>query len=508
MLPAFLRNKKAIVTVPGPVQKSLAYCYLAHLRKQNLKRRLKDYNIEYNLRKLYNIEYPVTPRHLNFIRYDLHQILNIYTIDDEAGHERRCIYFNNPRASERTPNVLFYKGRFYLIRNFNKFAGGNIKSRRRRYYCERCLAPLTTLDKWHAHQPACKQQVTFALRVDGKSPIEAESLPEECEPGDVAQTKDLKGKGMMSASEMTFGKFVPNFDDRSENEDDVPEAPAIEDDVPDSPAIEEDTVSSTQMEEDNGHVTVLEDKDEQANDEVRVKKMEEGNDRGNKADDKDPGRKMEEQEKQVAIEEHNIVTQTTATEIWHDSTTMHDDMEIWHDAITMGPDANTMQFDKEAWEDTDTMRSDKDTYEDANTVQASMETCQDAHHILANVEGKGYARAPLLTKEPFATAEATLKGRRQPKANVKARIPSNHEPLSTPLDKHARLRNLLALKLKHKEERSKKAEEANIHEGPPTMESMPTHCEWSRIEAPRKEAMATDAVSRGEDELEDGEIVD
>ena len=450
MLPAFLRKKKAIVTVPGPMQKSLAYCYLAHQRKQNLKRRLKDYNIEYNLRKLYNIEYPVTTRHLNFIRYDLHQTLNIYTIDDEAGHERRCIYFNNPRAGERTPNVLFYKGRFYLIRNFNKFAGGNIKSRRRRYYCERCLAPLTTLDKWHAHQPACEHQVVFALRIDGKTPVEVESLPEECEPADVALTKDLKGKGMMSAIELAFGKFVPNFDDRCENEDDMEE----------SGAIEEDIVPPTKMEEDDGPGTLRKEEDEHTaaneNAYARSKKMEDDNDRDEKTDDAndrcrkmgehdkqasisskseslsnmqdkhvrlqillalqqkrkearnqkademptqegrsktegddDTGRKMEEHEQQVTNNEHDSkVQKEPRTELWPEVAGMQVNTEFRHDA-------SKMEHHKIPSKDVDTMQSDK-------------ETLQDVASIHADMEGDGNYQFTCIKKEPMESVKDKL----------------------------------------------------------------------------------------------------
>ena len=415
MLPSFLRNKKTIVRVPGAIQKSLAHCYIMHHLKKQQQRRVSEYDKKYQEKKLYKIEYPVKMRHVNFIRYDLHQVMNIYTIDDENGHERRCIYFLNERASDRALNVLFYKGRFYLIRNFNRFACGNRKSRRRRYYCERCLLSFTNSGQCCQHQINCKHELLFALRFDGSTPIAADSLPEECEPAELARTKDLQGTESISAIDLAFGKFVPNFDDRNENDDDIAE----------SRANEEYIVPPTKMEEDDGRGTLRKEeaKHTAANEDeyTRSKKMQDDDGRGEKTNDgNDRGRKMGEHDMQLRNKQHDSTSpQRMATELW----------------------------------------------QDANTMQSGMETSQDAGPIHADMEGKGHASYPILKNEQMTETNDTAKSRHQPKVNVEASSPSKNESLSTMQDKHVRLQILLALQQKRKEARNQNADELNTQEG-------------------------------------------
>ena len=87
--------------------------------------------------------------------------LYIYTIDDEEGKIKRCIFFGT-EGNEVTVNILYHEGRYYYIRNFARFMSGTKPDRRRVYYCKHCLSCYKKESTQVEHQLDCAFHCNFS----------------------------------------------------------------------------------------------------------------------------------------------------------------------------------------------------------------------------------------------------------------------------------------------------------------------------------------------------------
>ena len=174
MLPKFITNKKAVFNPPCSNELSLPYC-VATEQKRLLYYRAKRY---YELRAstFGNVNYPVSISDVDKLKLKSKTKINIYTIDDKNGYNRRCIYYSNHKENEQCKYVLYYNGRFYQITRFPAFLRGPGKQSRAAYYCDRCLLRFSNEDIWCEHRSSCNSSLVFGI-YDEMGKLKETSLP-------------------------------------------------------------------------------------------------------------------------------------------------------------------------------------------------------------------------------------------------------------------------------------------------------------------------------------------
>ena len=179
MLPPYLSRRKCVFNVPAPHQLSFHYALAAGMHHDSLRRGQLQYLDTILLKHWADIEYPI---HINdLIRLtngtlndkSTPMIFNIYTIDDEDGMKKRCIYFGNEDDKD-CMSILYHEGRFYFITNFARFMSGKMAHRGRCFYCQRCLMRFSCDSKRKAHQRFCDY-----ITIYSSYPIDATTIRDQ-----------------------------------------------------------------------------------------------------------------------------------------------------------------------------------------------------------------------------------------------------------------------------------------------------------------------------------------
>ena len=179
MLPPYLTRRKGVFNVPAPDQLSFHYALAAAMHDGNRRRGQLQYLDIILLKNWVQIEYPIqindlirlTNGTLNSKSTPL--VFNLYTIDDDGGMKKRCIYFGN-EDDKACISILYHEGRFYFITNFARFMSGKMAHRGRCFYCQRCLLRFSCDSKRKAHQRFCDY-----ITIYSSFPIDAKTIRDQ-----------------------------------------------------------------------------------------------------------------------------------------------------------------------------------------------------------------------------------------------------------------------------------------------------------------------------------------
>ena len=166
MLPPFILRRKGVLNVPAPNHLSFHYCLAASQHKKKLHRGQLEYLQIIRDNGWDSIDYPIQLKQLtqlaNGTLNGKRLSMNIYTIDDDEGKIKRCIFYGfDPLGS--TINLVYHQGRYYYISNFGRFMGTMNSNRHRSFFCRQCLRAFRFDGDRISHEAYCEEDIVFSI---------------------------------------------------------------------------------------------------------------------------------------------------------------------------------------------------------------------------------------------------------------------------------------------------------------------------------------------------------
>lgn len=157
-LPIFLYNKKCISTISSRPYYSFAYAILFHFypkqthQTNNRSRSFLRFRMEYH--GLDKLPYPVIPEDIPFIEKRLNLRINVFSFILD-GKKRFPIYLSTMPHELSEIDLLFYYGKFGLIKDFSRFMSDLSTNKHRKFFCRRCFRGCNDDIARKVHQENC-----------------------------------------------------------------------------------------------------------------------------------------------------------------------------------------------------------------------------------------------------------------------------------------------------------------------------------------------------------------
>ena len=156
-LPPFLANKKAIINVKNDDNRCFGYALLSCLmdgKMGNDASNARRYGNHFREYKLDALHYPVEIADLLEIERSLNISMNVYSFFDDTGAARYPVYVSQHKG-EREIDLLYWNEHYAWIKSFERFMSDITKSKRRKFFCKRCLCHFTLQAVLDLHTSMC-----------------------------------------------------------------------------------------------------------------------------------------------------------------------------------------------------------------------------------------------------------------------------------------------------------------------------------------------------------------
>jgi len=153
-LPKKIKNKKCCINVKNNDNKCFQWSILsAMFPKEQNSDRVNKYFPHKNELNFDGINFPVAENHIPKFEKQNGISVNVFGLDERENVYPRYISEN---ASQKTINLLFHRGHYCWIKNFNGLVGGQYsKNKNKKYFCYRCLHGFTSDDRLGEHLKYC-----------------------------------------------------------------------------------------------------------------------------------------------------------------------------------------------------------------------------------------------------------------------------------------------------------------------------------------------------------------
>ena len=153
-LPAFIKNKKAVVNIKNDDRLCFIYSILAHkLKVKKNAERVKQYKDKLDLLKFKHEQYEngveVNSNKILHFEKANEMCVNIYGLIDNEISPLRL----SKMEYEDIVNLFYYEGHYTYIKSFPRFAGSDGKNK---HTCPRCLKSFSKRDAYECHVKECK----------------------------------------------------------------------------------------------------------------------------------------------------------------------------------------------------------------------------------------------------------------------------------------------------------------------------------------------------------------
>ena len=156
-LPDFLARKKCIVNVKNNDNRCFGYSLLASLIQMKGSRNRPDpYNQHFKSFHLDEIEYPVEPNKVPEIEEKLRIKISIFSFFDDEGQGRFPLYVSEKDYGIKI-DLLYWRGHFALITNFERFLADITRSKVKKYFCRQCFGHFKGQAALERHQLFCNR---------------------------------------------------------------------------------------------------------------------------------------------------------------------------------------------------------------------------------------------------------------------------------------------------------------------------------------------------------------
>ena len=121
LLAKFLVSKRAILNPTNMDHRSFGYAIMFFLHPNGWKMFKSKPHLDDNFERygLNNIKYPVLLEEIPALEDQLDIRISIYTFDDPSGLKRHSLYIS-PKLKPEEVNLLYWEGRYALIKYFDR----------------------------------------------------------------------------------------------------------------------------------------------------------------------------------------------------------------------------------------------------------------------------------------------------------------------------------------------------------------------------------------------------
>lgn len=123
LLPKFIISKRAVLNPENLDNRSFGYAIVFHFHPNlwghNPFRESPSPSEKFSGHRLDRIKYPVLISDIPELEVHLSIRINVFTFDDPEGYKRHSLYIS-PKYFNEEVNLLYWDGRFALIRHFTR----------------------------------------------------------------------------------------------------------------------------------------------------------------------------------------------------------------------------------------------------------------------------------------------------------------------------------------------------------------------------------------------------
>jgi hypothetical protein len=157
-LPEAIKRKKAVINVKNTDNRCFGYailaCKYANDAYEKNRSEPKQYDKHFIGENLADLDYPVKLADLEKIERELRLPINVVSFYDDKGTGMYSVYHSKLDANAAV-NLLYWKGHYAWIRNFERLMSGVTNHQGRKHFCMRCFCHFSSPEVLKVHEEIC-----------------------------------------------------------------------------------------------------------------------------------------------------------------------------------------------------------------------------------------------------------------------------------------------------------------------------------------------------------------